>query len=60
MRKRAPKVGRAIREIVERTVRQFQPERIILFSSHALGHAGPDTDVDLSVVMPVDGPRHEK
>jgi uncharacterized protein len=30
----------------------FQPERIILFGSYAYGTPGPDSDVDLLVVMP--------
>ena len=35
--------------------REFQPERIILFGSHARGEAGPVSDVDLLVIMPRDG-----
>jgi predicted nucleotidyltransferase len=46
--------------MVRRIVRQFRPERIILFGSHARGQAGPDSDVDLLVVMPVEGSRREK
>src|SRR6185295_17603357 len=49
-----------IRQMVRRIVRQFRPERIILFGSHARGDAGPDSDVDLLVVMPVEGSRREK
>lgn len=30
----------------------FQPERIILFGSHAYGVPGAESDVDLLVVMP--------
>jgi predicted nucleotidyltransferase len=41
--------------MVERIVREFGPEKIILFGSHARGDAGPDSDVDLLVVMPVSG-----
>jgi predicted nucleotidyltransferase len=37
--------------MVERIVRRFAPDRIILFGSHATGRAGPDSDVDLLVVM---------
>ena len=33
-------------------VRRFDPDRIILFGSHARGQAGPDSDVDLLVIMP--------
>lgn len=60
MRKKTPNVDRAIREMVRRIVRQFQPERIILFGSHARGEAGPDSDVDLLVVMPYKGWKHHK
>ena len=49
-----------IRKMVDRIVRRFDPERIILFGSHARGAAGPDSDVDLLVVMPVKGSRAEK
>ena len=47
----------SIRAMVDRIVRAFSPERIILFGSHARGTAGPDSDVDLLVVMPVTGSR---
>lgn len=30
----------------------FKPQRVILFGSHARGTAGPDSDVDLLVIMP--------
>jgi predicted nucleotidyltransferase len=41
--------------MVDRIVQRFQPDRVILFGSHARGDAGPDSDVDLLVVMPVRG-----
>jgi predicted nucleotidyltransferase len=46
--------------MVLRIVERFDPERIILFGSAARGDAGPDSDVDLLVVMPVEGSRREK
>ena len=49
-----------IAEMVRRIVSQFRPERIILFGSHARGEGGPDSDVDLLVVMPVEGSKREK
>lgn len=46
--------------MVRRIVEQFHPDRVILFGSHARGTAGPDSDVDLLVVMPVAGSKREK
>jgi predicted nucleotidyltransferase len=43
-----PVIRRLAREIAD----LFHPDRIILFGSHARGEAGPDSDVDLLVVMP--------
>ena len=53
-------VEKTIQRIVRRIVMQFQPERIILFGSYARGEAGPDSDLDLLVVMPVYGSKREK
>ena len=44
-----------IEQYAERIAREFRPERIILFGSHALGAARDDSDVDLLVVMPHSG-----
>ncbi len=49
-----------IRQMVKRIVGQFQPDKIILFGSHARGEAGLDSDVDLLIVMPVAGSKREK
>ena len=49
-----------IKRLVSRIVKQFNPGRIILFGSHARGQAGPDSDVDLMVIMPVKGSKREK
>ncbi|MBI5761329.1 MAG: nucleotidyltransferase domain-containing protein [Planctomycetales bacterium] len=43
-----PIIRRLAREIADK----FKPNRIILFGSHARGESGPDSDVDLLVVMP--------
>ncbi|OGL62636.1 MAG: hypothetical protein A3J27_13460 [Candidatus Tectomicrobia bacterium RIFCSPLOWO2_12_FULL_69_37] len=51
---------RDIQRMVSRIVRRFRPERVILFGSHARGEGGPDSDVDLLVVMPVSGTKREK
>ncbi len=42
-----------IDDAVRRIVDQFHPVKIILFGSYARGAAGPDSDVDLLVVMDV-------
>jgi predicted nucleotidyltransferase len=52
-------VRAGIDEMVRRIVRRFAPERIVLFGSHARGGAGPDSDVDLLVIMDVKGSRRE-
>lgn len=57
---RKNRLERIIEEMVLRTVERFDPERIILFGSAARGEAGPDSDVDLLVVMPVAGSKREK
>ena len=49
-----------IRRMVRRIVDQFDPEQVILFGSYARGKAGPDSDVDLLVVMDVKGSKREK
>ena len=49
-----------IRKMVRLIVKQFHPDKIILFGSHARGNAGPDSDVDLLVVMEADGAKRRK
>ena len=60
MKMRKSTIDKYIRLMAERIVKQFQPEKIILFGSHARGQAGPDSDVDLLVIMPVSGSKREK
>jgi predicted nucleotidyltransferase len=60
MRQTSRPVQREIKKMVQRIVRRFHPERVILFGSHARGDAGPDSDVDLLVVMAVHGSRREQ
>lgn len=40
-----------VRAITRKIVEHFRPEKIILFGSHAYGNPGPDSDVDLLVIM---------
>ena len=49
-----------IRRMVRRIVDQFDPEQVILFGSYARGDAGPDSDVDLLVVMDVKDSKRKK
>jgi predicted nucleotidyltransferase len=59
-RLRKIRINRKIGAMVRRIVKQFRPAKIILFGSYAKGTAGPDSDVDLLIVMPVRGSRHKK
>ncbi|HMD95988.1 MAG TPA: nucleotidyltransferase domain-containing protein [Terriglobia bacterium] len=44
-----------IARLSEKIVKEFHPQQVILFGSHAYGNAGPDSDVDLLVVLPFEG-----
>lgn len=50
-------VEAAIQEMVRRIVEAFHPEKVFLLGSHARGDAGPDSDIDLLVVMETDSRR---
>ena len=45
-----------INEVVRRLVNLYQPERVYLFGSAARGDSGPDSDLDLCIVLPQDAP----
>lgn len=49
-----------IQEMARRIVEKFDPIQIILFGSYARGTAGPDSDVDLLVVMSLEGSKMDK
>lgn len=49
-----------IEAMVQRIVHRFAPHQVILFGSHARGDARPGSDVDLLVVMPIEGSKREK
>ena len=44
-------VERTIHEMARRIVELFHPEKIILFGSHARGEAGPDSDLDVLLIV---------
>ncbi len=52
-------VTKDMQKMVRRIVNKFHPERVILFGSHTRAEGGPDSDMDLLVVMPVEGSRRE-
>jgi predicted nucleotidyltransferase len=45
-----------LREITNRIVEAFDPEKVILFGFHAAGTPRSDSDVDLLVIMEAEGP----
>ena len=48
-RKRVPR--HAIRALARLIAEKFDPEKIVLFGSHAYGHPKPWSDVDLLIIM---------
>src|SRR4051812_20160400 len=58
--KKKPDVQALITRMVKRIVKRFAPEKIILFGSQARGDAGPDSDIDLLVVMDFEGSKLHK
>ena len=50
-----------IQALADKIAREFHPDKIILFGSHALKKPTPDSDVDLLVIMPLNGksPHHQ-
>ena len=43
-------IKKEIQKVTNRIVKEFQPEKIILFGSWAWGKPSPDSDVDLFIV----------
>ncbi len=54
------KSDKAVDRMVKRIVSLFKPQRVILFGSYARGNASSDSDVDLLVVMDVEGSKRAK
>ncbi len=46
-------------ELLNRIVDYFNPRRILLFGSRARGEAGPDSDIDLLVILDDDAPAEQ-
>jgi predicted nucleotidyltransferase len=51
---------KTIDEVVRRIVDRFDPHQIIVFGSHSKDEAGPDSDIDLLIIMEIEGSRREK
>lgn len=49
-----------IKKLCEEIAREFRPQKIILFGSHAYGKPQWDSDVDLLVIMPFKGTPHNQ
>ncbi|MBM4285050.1 MAG: nucleotidyltransferase domain-containing protein [Deltaproteobacteria bacterium] len=49
-----------IEDLCQRIVRDFAPERVVLFGSYASGRPTPDSDVDLLVILPFEGTNFRK
>jgi uncharacterized protein len=47
-------------ELKHRVVSKFQPNRIILFGSHVASSPGPNSDLDILVIMEVKGSTRQK
>lgn len=46
-------------DVADRIVERFSVSRVVLYGSVARGDDGPDSDIDLLVVMPITGRRHD-
>ena len=45
----------AIESLVQRIANEFDPDKVILFGSHAANRANEDSDVDMLVILPFEG-----
>jgi uncharacterized protein len=49
-----------INDIVARIAMNFNPDKIILFGSYAIGTPNNDSDLDLLIIKDTDLPRHRR
>ena len=54
------KTNAKIKDLCRQIVEGFNPQKIILFGSHADGKPNEDSDVDLLVIMPFEGRNSQK
>ncbi|MCJ7826555.1 nucleotidyltransferase domain-containing protein [Patescibacteria group bacterium] len=44
-----------VQTVVDQIITNYKPEKIVLFGSHAEGHATPDSDYDLFMIKDTSG-----
>jgi predicted nucleotidyltransferase len=49
-----PHIEGKLKNVTERIVETFDPDRVIVFGSHVYGQPTPDSDVDLLIIMDSD------
>jgi len=49
-----------INDIINRIAKKFNPDKIILFGSYAMGNATNSSDLDLLVIQDTDLPYHKR
>jgi predicted nucleotidyltransferase len=49
-----------INEVIDRIVKNINPEKIILFGSYASGNPGEDSDLDILVIKEMKMPRYKR
>jgi uncharacterized protein len=49
-----------LKQVIDRILQYHDPLKIILFGSYASGRLGPDSDLDLLIVMKVEGSTRRK
>lgn len=49
-----------INDIINRIAKRFNPDKIILFGSYAMGNATNNSDLDLLVIKDTDLPYHKR
>jgi predicted nucleotidyltransferase len=53
-------IRQVINQITERIKKEYQPEKIILFGSHAYGKPTEDSDIDLLIIKETDKRRTDR
>lgn len=43
-------IRKLIKDMVDKVVQEYQPEKVILFGSYAYGRPDPDSDIDLLII----------